>query len=112
MVETMDDIIRDDAINLVVSNIMEQYDDIEECLAYELVQKFIGLGVFDLSQFNDKHVGRYDSEDEFCNEVVENDGGCTGSDYVVIDWYATNREVMRCHYKVDLSDGTCHYFRM
>lgn len=69
---------------------------------------YLELGNDDLDNFEESYQGRYNCDEEFVIQMLEDCGDIPKNlpNFVHIDWEKTTRDVM-----MDYSEENCHYFR-
>ena len=101
---------RDDLITKILDQGEEYSIGISYIEAQVLIDGYLKLNL-KLEEFDDRYLGCWEDDDDFCNDEVEELGYCLG-DYIVIDWDATNEAVMKDHCAIELANGTRHYFKI
>lgn len=82
--------------------------DVEAIDAYLSLDSSLELTKEDLKDFDEAYQGRWDSDEDFIQELVKSMGDIPKDfpSYIHIDWEDTARDIMR-----DYSDENGHYFR-
>ena len=80
----------------------------ENKLDSEAVEAYLSLGNDNLEDFNESYQGKYGSDEDFVQELVESCGDIPKDlpAYIHIDWESTARDIM-----MDYSEDNGHYFR-